>query len=257
MTYNIHSCVGMDKTVNVERIAGIIAESGPDVVALQEVDNGIPRTHYQDQPELLAKMLNMESVFFPVVRSGRQKYGLAVLSRFECIDVHYDWLPKLYPKLKLDLQQRGCIRTTLQTPAGSVLFFNTHLSLYRLERRKQIRALMGNDWLAALPPESAIIFCGDLNAGSLSPVYLRLSRFLTDVQKGLKNPARPKPTFPSRRPLLRIDHIFVSPNFNVLEVQVPTTVDTRLASDHLPVFADLELMPPMISGSESNFSYQI
>jgi len=243
MTYNIHSCVGTDKKVNPERIARVVGELAPDVVALQEVDNGIPRTHHQDQTQLLAEMLNMEAFFFPVVDSGDQKYGLAVLSRFKFTDVHCDWLPTLYPKLKLDLQKRGCIRTTLQTPAGPVLFFNTHLSLYRLERRRQIRTLMGNDWLAALPPGAAIIFCGDLNAGPFSPVYLRLSRRLFDVQKRLKNPGRPKATFPTRRPLLRLDHMFVSKTFKILDVQVPKTSDTRLASDHLPIMADLELMP--------------
>lgn len=241
MTYNIHSCVGMDKKVNPERIARVIGDAAPDVVALQEVDNGIPRTHHQDQAGLLAEMLNMDPFFFPVVISGGQKYGLAVLSRFKCLDVRYGWLPMLYPRLKLKLQKRGCIRTTLQTPAGDVFFFNTHLSLYRLERRKQILAMLGNDWLAALPPDAAIICCGDFNAGPFSPVYRRLSRLLSDVQRSLKNPASPKATFSTRHPLLRIDHMFVSHNFKVLDVQIPRTVDTRLASDHLPILADLEL----------------
>jgi endonuclease/exonuclease/phosphatase family metal-dependent hydrolase len=243
MTYNIHSCVGMDKKVNPERIARVIGDSAPDLVALQEVDHGIPRTQHQDQAQLLADMLKMEAFFFPVVRNGHQKYGLAVLSRFKCIDVHYDWLPTLYPQLKLNLQKRGCLRLTFQTPAGPVFLLNTHLGLYRLERRRQIRALMGNEWLAALPAETAIIFCGDLNAGALSPVYLRLSRLLSDVQKKSKNPAKPRATFPSRRPLLRIDHMFVSNTFKILGVQVPRTIDTRMASDHLPIFADLELAP--------------
>jgi endonuclease/exonuclease/phosphatase family metal-dependent hydrolase len=242
MTYNIHSCIGTDKEVDPERIAGVIADSAADIVALQEVDKGIPRTHHQDQAKLLAEMLNMEAAFFPVVSTGEQKYGLAVLSRFKFRDVHYDWLPVLFPKLKLDLQKRGCLRTTLQTPAGPVQFFNTHLSLYRLERRRQLQALLGNEWLAAWPPQTAIIFCGDMNAGPFSPVYLRLSNLLSDVQKkGLKNPGRPKATFPAHRPLLRIDHMFVSHNFRILNVQVPRTTAARLVSDHLPIVAELEL----------------
>jgi len=126
MTYNIHSCVGMDKKVNPERIAGIISDSVPDIIALQEVDNGIPHTHCQDQADLLAEMLHMQAFFFPLAISGSQQYGLAVLSRFKCINVHYGRLPTLYPKLKLDLQQRGCIRLTFGTPGGPVVFFNTH-----------------------------------------------------------------------------------------------------------------------------------
>jgi endonuclease/exonuclease/phosphatase family metal-dependent hydrolase len=245
MTYNIHSCVGMDKRVNPERIARVIGDSAPDLVALQEVDDGIPRTHHQDQAKLLADMLKMEAFFFPVVKSGRQKYGLAVLSRFKCLDAHYDWLPTLYPQLKLNLQKRGCIRLTFDTPAGSVFLFNTHLGLYRLERRKQLRALLGENWLAAMPQAQTapVIVCGDFNAGPLSPVYRGLSRSLTDVQRAPTNPRRTKATFPSRSPLLRIDHIFVSHHFQTVDVKVPKTRDTQLASDHLPVFADLELIP--------------
>lgn len=244
MTYNIHSCVGMDKEVNPQRIAKVIGEAAPDVVALQEVDNGIPRTYQQDQAELLAEMLNMKAFFFPVVKEGHQEYGLAVLSRLESTDVQYDWLPGLYPGLKLNFQKRGCIRLTFETPAGSLLFFNTHLSLYRLERRLQIRALMGSNWLAGLPPQAAVIFCGDLNAGPLSPVYFRLARLLLDVQKGLRNPVKPRATFPTRLPMLRIDHMFVSHRFKIHAVRVPRTADTRLASDHLPIVADLELSNP-------------
>jgi endonuclease/exonuclease/phosphatase family metal-dependent hydrolase len=85
--------------------------------------------------------------------------------------------------------------------------------------------------------DRAIIFCGDLNAGALSPVYLRLSRLLSDVQKGSKNPAKIRATFPSRRPQFRIDHIFVSNNFKILGIQVPRTIDTRRASDHLPIWS--------------------
>jgi len=241
MTYNIHSCVGMDKTVNPERIARVVGAAAPDVVALQEVDRGIPRTHLQDQAGLLGDLLEMEAFFFPLVVNGSQKYGLAVLSRLNCLDIRYNLLPMGYAGLKLNFQQRGCIQTTLQTPGGPVFFFNTHLSLYRLERRRQIRALMGNDCLEGLPPDAAVIFCGDLNAGPFSPVYQRLSRILSDVQKCLKTPARPRATYPARRPLFRIDHMFVSKNFKVLDVQIASTAGTRLASDHLPITAELQL----------------
>jgi endonuclease/exonuclease/phosphatase family metal-dependent hydrolase len=242
MSYNIHSCVGMDKKLNPERIARVIGDANPDIVALQEVDNGIPRTRYQDQAGVLAEILNMNPIFFPVVNRGSQKYGLAMLNRLKCIDIHCDWLPRLHSKLRPNLQERGCLRTTFLTPSGSIHFFNTHLSLYRLERRRQMRALIGSNWLDPLLPESATVFCGDLNAGPSSTVYRHLSRLLSDVQRVPEIHARPKSTFPSRHPILRIDHMFVSNSFRVLDVQVPRTTDTRLASDHLPVIADLELI---------------
>ncbi|MGD9299939.1 MAG: hypothetical protein PVI13_00085 [Desulfobacterales bacterium] len=47
MTYNVHSCVGMDKKVNPERIAKVIGDTAPDIIALQKVDHGITRIHHQ------------------------------------------------------------------------------------------------------------------------------------------------------------------------------------------------------------------
>jgi endonuclease/exonuclease/phosphatase family metal-dependent hydrolase len=241
MTYNIHSCVNMDGKVRPERIAGVIDELSPDVVAIQEVDAGIPRTHHQDQAKIIGEMLGMDFRFFPVVKNGDQKYGLAILSRFPFEDVRVGRLPSLYPKLKLNLEKRGVMWAILKTASGPMHFFNTHLSLYRLERRKQSKALLGKDWLMAVPKEEPLVFCGDLNAGSLSPVYRRLSRYLMDVQKTPRRSRRSKPTFPSRRPLFRIDHMFISRHLKTLNAVVPVNENSRLASDHLPLSADLEI----------------
>lgn len=241
MTYNIHSCVNMDGEVRPERVAGVIDELSPDIVALQEVDAGIPRTHHQDQAKVLGKMLNMDYRFFPVVTNGYQKYGLAILSRFPFQDVRVGWLPSLYSKLKLKLQKRGVMWAILKTSSGPLHFFNTHMSLYRRERRKQSRVLLGKDWLMAAPKEEPLVFCGDMNAGPLSPIYRRLSRYLMDVQKIPNASRRSKPTFPSRRPLFRIDHMFISPHLRTLNTVIPISENSRLASDHLPLCADLEI----------------
>jgi len=241
MTYNIHSCVNMDGEVRPERVAGMIDELSPDLVALQEVDAGIPRTHHQDQAKILARMLDMDYRFFPVVTNGYQKYGLAMLSRFPFQDIRVGWLPALYPRLKLNLQKRGVIWAILETSFGPLHFFNTHLSVFKLERRAQAKFLLGKDWLMAVPKEEPVVFCGDLNAGPLSPVYRRLSRYLIDAQKNAMHPAPLRPTFPSRRPLFRIDHIFISKHFRTLNTVVPIDENSQLASDHLPLCAELKI----------------
>jgi endonuclease/exonuclease/phosphatase family metal-dependent hydrolase len=241
MTYNIHSCVNLDGKVRPERIAGVIDELSPDVIALQEVDAGIPRTHHQDQAKIIAGILGMNFRFFPVVKNGDQKYGLAILSRLPFQNVRVGRMPTLYPKLKLKLQKRGVMWATLETSSGPMHFFNTHLSLYRLERRKQSKVLLGKDWLMAVPKEEPLVFCGDLNAGPLSPVYRRLSRYMMDVQKPPTRSWRPKPTFPSRAPLFRIDHMFISGHLRTLDTVVPINENSRLASDHLPLSAELQI----------------
>ena len=242
VTYNIHSCVNMDGRVRPEWIAGVIDDLRPDLVALQEVDDGIPRTHHQDQAKIIGEKLSMDYRFFPVVRNGDQKYGLAILSRFPFQDVRFGWLPVLYPKLKLKLERRGVMWAVIETTSGPVHFFNIHLSLYRLERRKQVKALLGKDWLMAVPKQEPIILCGDLNAGPLSPVCRWLSRNLRDTQRSLQPSQRPQPTFPSRRPFFRIDYIFISEHLRTREAKVLTTQKSRLASDHLPLCVDLDMI---------------
>jgi endonuclease/exonuclease/phosphatase family metal-dependent hydrolase len=119
---------------------------------------------------------------------------------------------------------------------------NAHLSLFKLERRKQLKSLLGKSWLLTIPQDEPLIICGDFNAGPLSKTYRTLTRHLTDVQKDRKNPSpsSSQPTFHSSSPLFRIDHIFVSHHFQTINVEVKNTPDTRTASDHLPLIADLE-----------------
>jgi endonuclease/exonuclease/phosphatase family metal-dependent hydrolase len=181
----------------------------------------------------------MDFVFFPVEDRGLHNFGLAILSKFPLQDTNFDWLPSLYPILKP--RKRGAIKATIHTPIGPVRIFNTHLSLFKLERRKQIKALLSKRWLRSVSEDDPVIFCGDLNAGSTSAVYHKLTRKLIDVQKTLNNKALPQSTFHSQSPLFRIDHILISKHFKVNWVKVPKTPKIQMLSDHLPLITELIL----------------
>lgn len=236
VTYNIHSCVNHDRKVRPGKIADIIGELDADVIALQEVDLEKCQNRNSNQAKIIARELGMDYVFFPIEENCLHAFGLAILSRYPFEEVHRDWLPNFNSLLRL--RKRGAIRAIIGTPAGPVHFFNTHLSLFKIERRKQLEVLLGERWLSSVPENEPIIFCGDLNAGAASYVYRKLSRKLNDVQKELDQ-FLPKRTFHSRSPLFRIDHIFVSEHFKAMNVQVPRTPETLVASDHLPLFAEL------------------
>lgn len=238
MTYNIHSCICMDGKINPDRVARVIRHLSPDLVALQEVDAHRARTGYTHQAAYMAEQMGMDYHYFPLITAGREQYGIAVLSRFSITDIQTGCYPD--PPGNRKRERRGAMRAVVEIGSTRVHFFNTHLDLSFRERQKQARCLTENGWLGAVPKGEPVILCGDLNASPRSPVYQRLVRHLADAQNGAGGTVHP-PSFFSWNPFIRLDHIFVSPHFKSRRIEVPRNQDTRLASDHLPVFADLKL----------------
>lgn len=243
MTYNVHSCIGMDGKMAPERIARVIAQCAPDIVALQELDVGRRRTGGIDQAHLIAQHLDMEHHFHSALCIEEEQYGDAILSRLPMRLVRSGQLPGSGP-----VQPRGAIWTEITTTDGRLQFLNTHLGLTRPDRRAQIDALMGPEWLAHPECRAPAILAGDLNALPNSRSCKRLAERMGDVQRKLEA-HQPKATFFGRRPTLRIDHIFVDPSIEVLTVAVPHGYLARAASDHLPIVADIQL-PPVQSAAE-------
>jgi len=238
MTYNIHSGVNRDGKVRLQPAVRVIRSLNPDIVALQEVDMGVTRGRYCHQAKVLSDRLEMEFFFYPLVQFETRHYGLAFLSRHPFTIVKCDRLPTVLPRFKL--QKRGAIWIRINHLPRPIHIFNTHLGLFHRERRRQAKALLGGNWLEAVPRDEAVVFCGDLNAGPFSWAYRNLSASLSDVQKKRGGRERPQPTFSSRRPILRIDHIFVSHHLTPLSVKVPTSLSAQMASDHLPLSAELQ-----------------
>lgn len=223
----------------MEKTAQVIANMDADVVALQEVDAGKPRTGHVHQARWLARRLGMDHLFYGVVRSGAEQYGLALLSRIAMERVKCGRLPA--PRYRKPREVRGAMWVRLRLSAGAVSLINTHLGLLERERRVQIAALLGKEWLGAVPKTEPVILCGDLNAGLRSQVYRRVCAHLSDVQRSDAATGRYRATFFSFYPIRCLDYIFVSGHLSPRQVTVPITYPARSASDHLPVCAELAL----------------
>jgi endonuclease/exonuclease/phosphatase family metal-dependent hydrolase len=132
----------------------------------------------------------------------------------------------------------------VETPLGGVQVLNTHLGLRAKDRKLQAAALAGSSWICNdLSSGLPVILCGDFNAGPGSFVYKTLCRHLFDIQKVYKNRRYPRPTFASWLPVRRIDHIFISRHFFVKDVKVPMNYETRMVSDHLPLYGEIAITP--------------
>jgi endonuclease/exonuclease/phosphatase family metal-dependent hydrolase len=253
MTYNIHQCIGLDGKCRPERIADIIDDLDPDLVALQEIDVNRPRSGGQDQAHIIASHLGMQHHFFPVWSARDEKYGLAVLSKRPLTVIREALLTEACPRTKREA--RGAIWVSVDTGNGQpVHFLNLHLGLSARERLLQIDALLGEGWLCNRFSSEPVIVAGDLNAGPGSQVMKRLQKHLACVQlRAVEH--RPVRTFASVFPLRRIDHILVSQHFHVAKVSVQRNHFTVVASDHLPLCADLLLQfenPPSLEKTSTS-----
>jgi endonuclease/exonuclease/phosphatase family metal-dependent hydrolase len=139
------------------------------------------------------------------------------------------------------LEPRGALWTSVNLGGADLHIINTHLGLRRNERLAQVNALLGPHWLGHQACREPMILLGDLNATPRSRAYQRLTAHLWDAQALARLP-KPKATFPSRLPILRIDHVFVSRGIAVQRVETVQTPLARIASDHLPLLVEFQIV---------------
>jgi endonuclease/exonuclease/phosphatase family metal-dependent hydrolase len=242
ITYNIHRAIGVDRRFRPDRIAGILSYYAPDVVLLQEVDNGVPRSREQEMARSLAVSLgylHWTAGYNVKLRKG--KYGNATFSRFPiAAERNID--------LTIDARKgRGCQFTRLDLsklsgPARHLDVFNLHLGLSAWERVRQIAVLARSPELARLSLDDAVIVAGDLNdwRSLLPPIFTDIMgyRHASDRSDGRHNGMR---TFPSCAPTARLDKVFYRGPIRVIRCRTSRLRSARLASDHLPVVVDFLL----------------
>jgi endonuclease/exonuclease/phosphatase family metal-dependent hydrolase len=241
LTYNVHRCLGVDGVLDPGRIAAVIAACQPDIVALQELDVGRLRTGGVDQAQAIADRLGMQMHFHPALRVMEEQYGDAILTTRPSRVVRAGALPGL--KAKPGVEPRGALWAAVQAQGGEVQVINTHMGLRGQERLNQIEALLGPDWLGHPKCSDPVILLGDFNAVPQSRAYRRIAARMRDAQTAPQI-LRAQATFPSRMPMLRIDHVFVSAGVEVTRAEPIRTPLARAASDHLPLLVEFRLTRP-------------
>lgn len=236
-TYNVHGCRGVDGRRSETRIAEVIATLDVDVIGLQELDLNRLRSAGIDQAGLIAQHLGWERIFYPAMRVRDEEYGDAILSRWPMRLRQAQELPSV--TTLVCPESRAAIWAEIETPAGNVDVINTHLGLGRRERFMQAELLAGPEWLGRAIPNSPLILMGDFNSLPGSAPYRLIAQQLRDART-LVTPVPRLRVFPTRFPLLAVDHIFVNDRLHVESIMVVRNPDTRIASDHFPVLASLK-----------------
>jgi endonuclease/exonuclease/phosphatase family metal-dependent hydrolase len=235
-TYNVRACRGTDGHRSEERVAKIIAALEVDVIGLQELDRNRRRSGRVDQARVLAEILGWHGYFHPALRMGDEEYGDAILSRYPMRLRQARELPSV--RTRLCPESRAAIWMEIETPRGKVQVINTHLGIGRRERLMQTELLVGPDWLGRVEPGDPLVLLGDFNSLPGSPPFELLGGRLRDVRTFVSPRPRLR-TFPTRFPLLALDHIFINDRLAATSVAVVRNAETRIVSDHFPVVAEL------------------
>lgn len=230
VTYNTHGCVGTDRARSIERIAEVLRACDADVIGLQEVDVGRARSEGIDQAQAIAVRLGMSHVFGAALDDGVGCYGNAVLSRLPLQHVRTVKLPTW----RAVSEPRCYVHARVALADGPLDVLVTHFGLDPIERMGQARLVIEEISRSS----AATVLLGDLNCGRGSIAYMRLSSRLRDAQHAVSS-RTVCATYPSWRPILRLDHVFVGPGLEVLAAEVARGSLVRTASDHLPVVATM------------------
>jgi endonuclease/exonuclease/phosphatase family metal-dependent hydrolase len=244
VSWNIHGGFGADGRLDLERVAATLEDVRCDVAALQEVGNPHGRRDAAgehdtaDHAAWLGRRLGWFVAYGPNLLLRGRPYGNAILSRYPITHAHnYDLsVPRREP--------RGCLRADLDLPEGrSLHLFDLHLGLSGGERRRQAAMLLSADLLRDTALTAPLVVCGDFNLWS--PIPGPILRLLRGALRDAAVEARTRrATWPSRLPVLRLDRAYVDDSVTVLGCGVVNHPRARGASDHLPLWVDLEPAAP-------------
>ena len=230
MTYNIHVGVGMDKKLDLQRIADVILKEKPDLVGLQEVDRGVKRTEGKDEIAELAKLTRMDYAFAHNLDYQGGQYGVAILSRFLIQKIEH----QKYQNLR-EAERRGMLRVEVEVGGRTIDFVNTHLD-YQFADGRLFETEQMLKFIAGA--KNPLIVVGDFNDEPTGTSFQLMSKGFGDawVMGRAKGAGL---SYPADKPVKRIDYIFLrtSDRWRVKKAWVVET----LASDHLPVVAEIEL----------------
>jgi endonuclease/exonuclease/phosphatase family metal-dependent hydrolase len=228
VSYNIHSGIGRDGKRDYARIGQFLAETGADIVLLQEMDTRPEvKNTAQDIEDICAG--NVYSLLAsPALEETHGWYGNAILTRFKVLHTH-----------RLDVSQAGrqprnVQIVTFQTEQGPLTVVNTHKGLKKKERRSQFNLL--HDFLSneLKNSDTPLVLAGDFNEWQFfTRAFRKLNTLLNQRSLGA--------TFPSQFPIFSLDRVWVSNNIEVIDCKKLKTKKTRYYSDHLPVQLDIRL----------------
>ncbi|MCB1584180.1 MAG: endonuclease/exonuclease/phosphatase family protein [Marinicella sp.] len=244
VTYNIHRAIGIDRKFAPERIVEILNALDGDIVLLQEVDEGVPRSNELNLAKELAEACEYPHYALShnvVLKKGH--YGNATLSRLPIVR-----------KRNIDLtvgdkKKRGCQHTTIQISESKTDFqflevFNLHLGLSAKERQKQAGILFKSKEFRDLDIKQPCIIGGDFNdwRSMLRALFIIGKDFECATDRtSIRGNEIAMRTYPSFAPRGGLDRIYYRGAMKCLDVSTTKMKVAKVASDHLPIVTTFKI----------------
>lgn len=222
MSYNVRNAIGMDRVTNYRRVASVIADLAPDVVAIQEVDSCTTRSKGFNALQQISKGAGFHWTFAPAIEFGGGKYGIGLLSRETPLSVRSVALPG-----------REEQRALLIAEFGSYYYCCTHLSLTAEDRMASLGIIL--EEMTKLDSTKDIFIAGDFNARPDSEFITAMAEHF-DFISGTETF-----TFPSDNPDRTIDYIArYKAAGQAFKPRASFVPEASVASDHRPVVCELD-----------------
>jgi endonuclease/exonuclease/phosphatase family metal-dependent hydrolase len=225
-SYNIHKCVGFDRRRDPARIIAVLNALDADIIALQEVDHRLGPRKAALPIAAIRHQTNFNIAPFVFDGPSLGWHGQTILIRkpYELVATRKLALPGLEP--------RGAVMADIVTRAGDIRIVGVHLGLVRRYRTKQLTEIQA---LLREQPAIPTVVLGDFNDWSADGGAAAL---LPDYRLHV-----PGKSFPAVRPMAALDRVAVGHGAHIVDAGVFNQIPARMASDHLPIWASIEIRP--------------
>lgn len=233
MTYNIqHGNVHLGEGIDLSRTCDVIRTADSDIIGLNEVRGRGLHDDYTAQVETMASLLGYHCYFGRSIYVGRtEPYGNAVLSKYPIVEASVVKIPDpIFPSGRIESRSicRAVVEILKDGEVRRLAVLSSHFGLSKEEQEHAVSTALSVCQSESLP----FVLMGDFNVTPDNPVLSPLYKNLNDTDSLLSGGK----TFPSHKPENKIDYIFTSENIKINSAEIINAV----ASDHLPVTADIE-----------------
>lgn len=236
LTYNMHKgfCFYSRQYV-LQQLREAIRSIDADLVFLQEVMGVHPVKN--SEIEIGSQFEYLADEIWPHYAYGKNAvyssghHGNCILSKYPFT---------AYENINVStnpLEKRGLLHAKIKIDGRELHLVCLHLDLLERGRRQQMQSLV-HRVNASVPADSAVIVAGDFNDWK-KRFSDPLAEQLSLSECGVSFTGEHKPTFPSWRPFLSLDRIYIR-QFRVHDYKVLAGFPWKKMSDHAAVFAELE-----------------